>query len=321
MTQRKYTSELCVNMLCSQPVLIQPHNLGHPSFLEYAVEMPFHIYMICRRPRITFETDSLAYQGRNVMGEFIVHEKGKRVSVPFTVEMPMDPPLMVFKCDYPHSDVKILDENGRVVIEIHASHLMCNVSAGLHDMSQMKHLDLEVLYVGQAYGKDGERTAPDRLKNHETLLEVYQHLSSAAPLDEVWIALLHFEDPFFIISFDGRDKSTTVTGDEDAAHFNNVIDNPVSERQRICFAEAAIIRHFQPQYNNNFKYNFPNPAHGTYASCYELDLNAVAVEVQFEELFTRMYSHAQPPVHTSYIKFPLHDTSDRKSMFDFGFSS
>jgi hypothetical protein len=195
--------------------------------------------------------------------------------------------------------------------------MMSMTGSDLHDPSQMKHLDLEVLYVGQAYGKEGGRTAPDRLKNHETLLAIYAELAANAPEDEIWLALLSFEPPITIMSFDGwQQHPTEVTGNADLAHMFNMLENPISERHRVCFAEAALIRHFQPKYNDKFKYNFPNPAHETYSECYDLDLNAVAVEIHFEELRHRLYSSAKPPRYNIMVEFPLHSTELRQIMFD-----
>jgi hypothetical protein len=47
--------------------------------------------------------------------------------------------------------------------------------------------DLEVVYVGQAFGSEGNRTAYDRLKNHETLFEVYSDIIHKNPALEPWV--------------------------------------------------------------------------------------------------------------------------------------
>lgn len=315
--KRRYISEGCVNMFCSCPVLIQRHRMDDPKFLEIAKELPFHIYMICRRPRITFDPASITYGDKTMSARFVVHERTGPVYVPFTTGMTVEPEKRPIKCEYPYNEVRILDEKGELVLGFHAGHMMSMTGPGLHDPGQMKHLDLEVLYVGQAYGKEGERTAPDRLKNHETLLAIYAELAASAPEDEIWLALLSFEPPITIMSFDGRQQHTAeVTGNADLAHMFNMLENPVTERQRVCFAEAALIRHFQPKYNDKFKYNFPNPAHETYSECYDLDLNAVAVEIHFEELRHRLYSPAKPPRYNIFVEFPLHSTELRQSMFE-----
>ncbi|MBX7105113.1 MAG: hypothetical protein K1X57_13590 [Gemmataceae bacterium] len=316
--RRKYISESAVNMLCSRPVLIQRHKMDDAKFLKIADEMPFHIYMICRRPRITFDPASITYGDKSISAQFIVHERTGPIYVPFTTGMDVEPEKRPIKCEYPYNEVRILDEKGDLIIGCHASYLLSQTAGDLHDYSQMKHLDLEVLYVGQAYGKEGERTAPNRLKNHETLLAIYAELAANAPEDEIWLAMLSFEPPITLMSLDGRQQHTAeVTGDADLAHLFNVLDTPVAERQRVCFAEAALIRHFQPKYNDKFKYNFPNPAHETYSQCYDLDLNAVAVELHFEELRLRLYSPTIPPQYNILVEFPLHSPELRQSIFDF----
>lgn len=316
--KRKYISEGCVNMLCSGPVLIQRHKMDDAKFLEIAKELPFHIYMICRRPRITFDPTSIIYGDKNMSARFIVHERTGPVYVPFTTGTTVEPEKRPIKCEYPYNEVRILDEQGELVVGFHAAHVMSMIGRDLHDYSQMKHLDLEVLYVGQAYGKEGKRTAPDRLKNHETLLAIYAELGANAPEDEIWLALLSFDPPITIMSFDGRQQHTAeVTGNADLAHMFNVLATPITERQRVCFAEAALIRHFKPKYNDKFKFNFPNPAHGTYSECYDLDLNSVAVELHFERLRLRLYSSAKPPRYNIFVEFPLHSAELRQSMFDF----
>jgi len=317
MATRKYISEGCLNMFCPNPILIQRHRMNDPKFLEMAKTIPFHIYMICRRPRITFDPASIVYGDKKMTARFIVHAREGQISVPFTTSMSIDDPSKrPIKCEFAYNEVRILDENGELVVGFHASHMMSMTASDLHDYSQMKHLDLEVLYVGQAYGKDGERTAPDRLQAHETLLAIYAELAANAPEDDIWLALLSFEPPITIMSFDGRKQAIEVTGDADLAHMFNMIDNPVTERQRICFAEAGLIRYFQPKYNDKFKYNFPNPSHDTYSQCYDLDYNAVSVEIHFEGLRMRMYSPTVGPVYNVMAEFPLHNPEQRRSMFD-----
>jgi hypothetical protein len=44
----------------------------------------------------------------------------------------------------------------------------------------------EVLYVGQAFGSDGDRSAWDRLKSHSTLQRIY---SETRPDKEIWLTL------------------------------------------------------------------------------------------------------------------------------------
>jgi hypothetical protein len=317
MSTRKYVTEGCLNMLCSGPVLLQHQNLDHPQMLELSQDHNFHIYMICRRPRITFDPAFTTVDGRKVTGRFIVHTPQGQLPVPFSETMSVDPSERRLESDYPYNQVKILDGNGRLIVAFHAAHLMSLLRPTLLDPFHSKYVDLEVLYVGQAYGTDGERKAPDRLKSHETLLAIYAEFAASFPDDEIWLVLLAFDPPVLILSIDGRTESFGTTEVENDAHMLELIDDPIDDRQRICFAEAALIRYFQPIYNDKFKYNFPNPAHGTYSQCYDLDLNAIAVELQSEELHSRIYSHVVEPQWIHFIEFPLHSRELRKYMFDF----
>ena len=50
-----------------------------------------------------------------------------------------------------------------------------------HIGSAHDDLDLEVLYVGQAYGPDGRRSASERLAKHETLQAIYGEAVRRSP--------------------------------------------------------------------------------------------------------------------------------------------
>ena len=52
--------------------------------------------------------------------------------------------------------------------------------------------NLEVLYVGQAFGKNGERITIDRLKNHEKAQHVYFNTQDKYPYEEVWFFKFDF---------------------------------------------------------------------------------------------------------------------------------
>lgn len=92
--------------------------------------------------------------------------------------------------------------------------------------------------------------------------------------------------------------------------------NEITERQRINFTEAALIRYFSPEYNKIYKDTFPSPAHTTYSECYDLDLNSVSVELQTDRLYTRVWSKVIKPDYVHFCTFPLHSKEDRMYMFE-----
>ena len=180
MTVRKYVTEGCLNLFCGNPMLVQHHRLDHPQVVADLSKALPHIYIVCSRPRITFDPASLVY-GRNTMsGRFVVQERTRRVEVPFTSKISFDPSEKTLVCDYPFNEMAFFNKDGTLQIKSHSSYFMILAAAAdeLHDRQHGRFLDLEVLYVGQSYGADGSRTAPDRLKSHETLLAIYSELSA-----------------------------------------------------------------------------------------------------------------------------------------------
>lgn len=305
-------------MLCTTAFLTQQQWLDADEVVEKTTQDPCHIYMICRRPRITLDPDSIKYKGKTVKGRFLVHKAGAKIKIPFISKMPKPYPNFSLGSEYPHTGVWTLNEKQERLQGWGAGHFMSLIGKELKDPRQLKHLDLEVLYVGQAYGKDGSRTALDRLKTYETLLAVYAKASATAPNDEIWIVLLSFQPPIKLMIFDGRSQELGTTDKENWKHYEKMVNTEISENQRICFAEAALIRYFQPKYNNTFKYKFPNPAHKAYSECYDLDLNAVAVELQLLGIRARVYSDTVKPSFFHLARFPLHNAAQRRTMFDFG---
>jgi hypothetical protein len=133
---------------------------------------------------------------------------------------------------------------------------------------------------------------------------------------EIWLVLFRFEE-MLLVTFDGRSKSYGTSDEQDLAHMQSVLGTPVTEAQRINYTEAALIRYFRPPYNTEYKNSFPSPAHASYAECYDLDLNAVTVEIDSRQIRCRLWSEAVEPTWIHLPRFELHSKEERQSMFDF----
>ena len=97
---------------------------------------------------------------------------------------------------------------------------------------------------------------------------------------------------------------------------SKVLTTPITEKQRIGFTEAALIKYFLPEFNDKFKKNFPSRKDGTYTECYDLDLNAVVVELDTSDIKSHLWTSTVDanPFHHAY--FPLHSEESRKAIFD-----
>lgn len=313
MAKRKFVSEFGLNMLAGYRFVLQQDQLD----VIDATGVSPHIYMVARRPRISLKPNSMTFTPESVSGEFLKHIEGETESIPFSVPNKLGTADVTVNCQYPYTELSILDHDGTPIASGKCAALLTTFGKRF-----WPHLDLEVLYVGQAYGTDGGRTAADRLRKHETLQSIYAEALRCAPDQDIWLVICTFQEPMLIASFDGRESvATEASASEDTEHMHNVLHRVVreeiSEQQRINFTEAALIRYFRPAYNKTYKDSFPNPAHTTYSECYDIDLNSVSVELQSDDLGTRFWSEAVAPSYLHICSFPLHSRDERVAMFDF----
>lgn len=304
----RFVSEFGVNMFASSAALLQDEDLPHIAEMSRGSE--FHIYAITARPRISIDPSTFVFNADGFCGVFLVQEGPNLLKFPFEVPHPPQGSVGRVESTWPHTYLTLLNGTHPVVrgkAAIFASYLCPAIAP---------HLDLEVLYIGQSFGEAGEREAPARLQSHSTLQQILGEASRLQPDREIWLALFEME-PLLLGSFDGKLANrdpTALLADE--GRIDRVLTNQVSEQQRINFAEAALIRYFEPKYNKTFRKNFPSPEHATYRQCYDVDLNMVAAELDTESFHARLYSAVRPPAWQHHAMFPLHDPKERAYMLD-----
>ncbi|EKN3870428.1 hypothetical protein ACMVBS_000624 [Yersinia enterocolitica] len=313
MSERKFITEFALNAVVSKHLLLQQDSLGDiESILEENKFRP-HIYFICKRPRISIKPGGFTITKDLIEIIFRQQIQDQYIEIPIRSENQHKRTDCTLRCTYPYTVFEFLDGNGNVIYNGKSSLLL---QESLHGESPQL-TDLEVLYVGQSFGLNGNRDATDRLKSHSTLQNIYAEAINHSPDSEVWLILSSFESPFLMISMDGRSEKYGSTLEEDDEHIDEVINHRMNEQQKVNFIEAALIRYFQPKYNKTFKDTFPDPSHLTYSECYSIDLNSVSVELQTEELFVRLWSNGIKPSDLHFCTFPLHSRSEREYMFEF----
>lgn len=284
------------------------------EFNYFNADNPCHIYFICRRPRILIDPDKFIVDNEKIIFAFKIQRQNTFESI--EIEVPNKYGTTEFKLtsNYPFNFFE-LRKDGEIILHGKSAVLLQQFG---HQFT--KHLDLEVLYIGQSYGVEGARTAPDRLQSHSTLQGIYSEAIIKNPDCEVWLILTSFEQ-ILLTSMDGTMKVSEDEKNKDTEHLKKVtktvLYDGLNEQQVINFTEAALIRYFQPPYNIEYKNTFPNPAHSTYSECYDLDINSICIEVNTENINCRLFS-ATIPVHWWHMHdFFLHSKDDRKSMFEY----
>ncbi|MFZ3596904.1 hypothetical protein [Streptomyces sp. BH104] len=215
--------------------------------------------------------------------------------------------------DYPHEDFSLVDEgSGEELISGSAYVLLTHLGV---DPSWRTH---EVLYVGQAFGKSGERQAFDRLRKHDTLQRIY---SEQRPDREIWLSLCAITDVAVMSTMHPTDNGT-VSAKENTDHVvrahRRVVENRhFNGREGVAIAEAGLIRYFQPKYNKVFKNNFPDPDHVSLAECMDLEINTVILELHGMNVQTRYMSSGVEANYLHFPQYPLFEADGRDSLLDF----
>jgi hypothetical protein len=309
MPDRKYLSEFAVSLFSARIIGITPAELmsgKEPEGEALEISNLCHIYLICRRPASSYDQGAFSFDGAHIKGKLNYKLMGEPKSIEFQFPFKLsDGAVGVRISAYPHRDIETYTEDGEVIRYIPAS--MLN-----NGLAEQRFRELEVLYVGQAYA-GGNRSAIERLRSHSTLQKILADTQHSSPDDE--LILLAFE--YRVISFfDGINK-TAIRDERDSKRFLSIFDNPLTEHQQICLAEAGLIRYFQPQYNTIYKESFPAEDQKLLDQCYELDFSALIVEIDTEDLGFGLYSSAIPMDNHHIAKFDLVDPKERRSFFTF----
>ncbi len=314
---KRKPTEFAVNSFASMMNVMQFDDLDMISSMNvFNEQYPCHIYMICRRPRVIIDVEKFKFNGDNIDLSFKIQNKDKFDSLDLTLTNPFGTDDVKIESEYPYNKFSFIS-NERTIVAKTAVLLQNLPRHQFHG----DFLDLEILYIGQSYGVDGARTAPERLKRHETLQAIYAESLNKNPDQEIWLMLLSFEQ-IGLTMFDGRTKFTDAEREEDKPRavnfFQTIWNGGITEQQFINFTEAALIRFFRPIYNKEYKDTFPNPAHKTYVECYDLDVNSVCLELgTMDSVNAMVYTDTikKAPIH--FGDFLLHNKAERKSMFDF----
>jgi hypothetical protein len=254
---------------------------------------PCNIYFVLKRPKVTVVPNSLKINPDNYSITFSIQQKDK--SIERIIALPKSKTNTIeLETEYPYT-IFTLSIDGKPYLRTKAGTFL--------DLIQKKHpdhsdslLDYEVLYIGQAIGKDGKRTAIERLLDHSTLQLIYYEAMTRNPDCDIWLMLTYFEQKN-VASTSGRITIPKESEEGDLNRFikfNDPYRMAISDRQRINYTEAALINCFKPQYNMDFKGTFPSKKHVSYSDCYNLDLNGIGIEMETSDINRWLYTEDKP---------------------------
>lgn len=173
-------------------------------------------------------------------------------------------------------------------------------------------LEFDVKYIGQSYGRDGERSALDRLLRHETLQKIA--LRQAPAGHHIALVLVAVQPSNQLITvFNPHAESPDHDGSRIRAGIDKLFDT--SERERVALYEAAMIRYFEPEFNIEFKESFPSTRLKILQDCYDKDFSAVIAEFCFDDAPFVLRSKKVAGSRYHIANYSLHSEEDRRAFF------
>ncbi|MFV8343624.1 hypothetical protein [Flavobacterium sp. XS2P39] len=310
---KRLPTEFAINMLLEKMMILQQPELKFVSEYNYFDENnPCHIYFICKKPRLTVIPEKFEATEDYLKMSFGINRQGLIEEIEYKFANNFGTKEVQIVSSYPFNIFQ-LNNNKEQLVDAKVSPFLQTYVTG-------DFLNLEVLYIGQSYGVEGARTAPDRLVSHSTLQGIYAEALINNPDCEIYLALACFSQ-INLMMMHGKTIFSQEELDEDDIRRKKVSDKlnweGINEQQKINFTEAALIKYFQPRYNKIYKDTFPNPAHSTYSECYDLDINAICIELQTSEMINCcLYSDEVKPNPCHMHQFLLNSEEERKSMFE-----
>ena len=288
---------------------------------------PYHIYAILSYDEFYFAKEKIVQTKDGIVfSVFTENQDGRKEyqTKPVPLVQGVDHTKVKLELVYPYKTVTltITDEK---YLENTENPINLPVTVTAEDIFQtyanhfVDKTEYEVLYIGQAYGADGNRTAIQRLASHSTLQKILSEAYLNYPTKHIFILLLEISESLNLL-FDGRAKEYTESDESTDRHLKEVTCDLPKEKQVINITEAALINYFKPVYNERLVNNFPNLKSKSYRQYFDLDYNALTVELDLEfdyspriQLFTNTARINSP---FDAIRYHLYNDENRLSMYD-----
>lgn len=320
--ERKYIFEAGLDVYTSCSVILPLEKL---KYLEKKDNHKYHIYAILSFPQLYFVPEKTVVGKDGIYMSVYNSTYNKSYDIPKIPIGDVDYSKIEIEHKYPYETL-ILSIKDETFLREHPEIVEPNPMFSAQEMFDAYSMQMtkekrefEVLYIGQAYGQDGNRTAFSRLTSHSTLQKILTDCQSKYRYKHIYILLMEFTHNINMV-IDGMAQRYTTNEDENQKHIKEVLSNLPEEQQIINITEAALINYFKPEYNINFVENFPNENHKGYKQYFDLDYNSLVVEIGLDfDCYTAIQlfsSENRINSSSDVIQYNLYNDENRLNMYD-----
>ena len=271
-----------LNIITAKSALFKPYDLSKSEVIEEIKKDKYHIYLIRKRKQF-FYMDSVLEKDLYATSFYYLsdnHEK-KYETIKHSTHLKIES----LKNGY----FQVVDNNEKGEFrDIFLINRLCDTIARQYQIPKKGKLpsDLEVMYIGQAFGKEASKTIEYRVSNHDKIQKIALEIMEENTTEEILIIGIKTE--IIDIDINYSDNSNLLTLSENSNR------KRISNAQEITTYEAALIRYFQPKWNTDYKKTFPTKSakgkKGSYDEIYKLQYDYVQVMIDTSPVLVRIYS-------------------------------
>lgn len=216
--ERKYLFEAGLNVFTSYKTLIPVEQL---QTLETTDTKKYHLYFILAYPQVFYRSEKtfINENGIHICLFAIIDGIETEFVLPvWNIHPDLDYQKVTMRLQYPNMALTIQIEDIEFC-RLHPEFTNFSQTIYSHDLfttfseQLIRKQEFEVLYIGQSYGKRGERTAITRLSSHSTLQKILMDCQSKYSDKHIYLLLLEIT-PLLNMTFDGLSKKYTKSIEE-----------------------------------------------------------------------------------------------------------
>jgi hypothetical protein len=223
--------------------------LSYPYDLDYLLpdDQRYNIYVATLIPKLSIDEDSVQFFENYIRFDVMVgtgeHTSREILDISIFSDDKPEFDHRKFEFDY-EKPRKAMVFTGweKGPIELSLLHVYRNDSE--------YYLDTEIVYIGQAFGENGERLPAEELMSDPMLQKVEEALLREYPEKDLALLLLEFNSQL-LEEIDSED--------EDLIQLQELTKNPPLElnNQILNATETTLINYFKPEYNEKFNNDSP----------------------------------------------------------------
>jgi hypothetical protein len=297
--------------------IFNPNDLLSTEVSNVIEKDKYHIYLLCKRKKIHFENfierDNIGYTTL-----FYLNEKLEKKYLEYKN------PISILRINEVRNGLYNIDTSEQTGVWLR-DFLMINkfclpVDNWLnHSFEEPLPSDLEIVYIGQAFGRTKSKNIDYRISNHEKIQKIALDILDTGSNEEVLIIGVNVkinDSATSIIPNDLNLENAYRSGQ--FRELRNNATNRISDAQAITIFEASLIKYFQPKLNTIHKNTFPSPTFKSYNEIYQVDFLYSAITLDTRPIEVRIFSQYKNERSFIHLEaFSLTDVHEKENLFGF----